>query len=429
MRLEDGLASLLWTYSVSWHEEEPSAAPWVSRWTAYLSTARPRIHWYAILNSLILLFLLTAIVAIILVRTLTHDIAHYNGGDFGGEGMKDYPDDVTGWKLLSGDVFRPPRRPGILCPLLGCGVQSLSTIVATGTLLFLGIVSPVARGSAVSVGFLLYACSGVVGGYVSGRFFKLFKCMSWKRNAGLTAFLYPSLTLVLVFLLNLFVLSSKASNSLPLGTFVALLLLIIGISLPLVYVGALVGFQTRTLDVPTRTNQIPRQIPEQAWYLKPIPAVLAGGALPFAVIFLELDHLIQSYWSTDATNLHLMLGFGAFVTFLLVVAVIEISILVTYLNLAAEDYRWQWKSFLVGGSSALYVFMYATLYFYTALDVGDAVSGMLYFTYAFLACAVYAMCCGTVGFLAAFAFVTRIFSSIKVGGILCVGYAVICIAP
>jgi transmembrane 9 superfamily protein 2/4 len=390
----------------------------VSRWAAYLATPRPRIHWYAILNSLVLLFFLTALVAIILVRTLTHDIAHYNGGGGlgGSEAMKDYPDDVTGWKLLHGDVFRPPRGPGILCPLLGCGVQSFTTLLATGTLLLLGLVSPVARGSAVSAGLILYACSGVVGGYVSGRFFKLFRCMSWKRNAGLTAFLYPSLTLVLVFLLNLVVLARGASNSLPLGTFVALVLLIVGISLPLVYVGALVGFRTRTLDVPTRTNQIPRQIPEQAWYLKPLPSVLAGGGLPFAVIFLELNSLVQSFWSTDADSLHYMVGFGALVLGLLLVTVVEISVLVTYLNLAAEDYRWQWKSFLVGGSSALYVFAYAVLYYFTSLDAGDAVSGMLYLTYSFLACAVYALCCGAVGFLAAFAFVARIFSSIKVGG-------------
>jgi hypothetical protein len=32
---------------------------------------------------------------------------------------------------------------------------------------------------------------------------------------------------------------------------------------------------------PVRTNQIPRQIPDQSLYTKPIPGIIMGGVLPF----------------------------------------------------------------------------------------------------------------------------------------------------
>lgn len=47
--------------------------------------------------------------------------------------------------------------------------------------------------------------------------------------------------------------------------------------------------------------------------------------------------------------------------------------------LPAEDYNWWWRSFLTSGSSALYLFGYAIVYFVTKLDITGATSTALYF--------------------------------------------------
>jgi transmembrane 9 superfamily protein 2/4 len=42
---------------------------------------------------------------LILARALNKDIAVYNEGD-----IHEDPEEVSGWKMVHGDVFRPPRR-------------------------------------------------------------------------------------------------------------------------------------------------------------------------------------------------------------------------------------------------------------------------------------------------------------------------------
>ena len=59
----------------------------------------------------------------------------------------------------------------------------------------------------------------------------------------------------------------------------------------------------------------------------------------------------------------------------------EIAIVMTYYQLCSEDYNWWWRSFLTPGSSALYLFIYACVYFHTKLEITGTVSVMLYFGY------------------------------------------------
>lgn len=68
-----------WTYSVFWKEEKKIS--WANRWDLYLLSSDPQIHWYSIVNSLIIVLFLTAMVAIIMLRTLNKDIALYNEED------------------------------------------------------------------------------------------------------------------------------------------------------------------------------------------------------------------------------------------------------------------------------------------------------------------------------------------------------------
>jgi len=61
----------------------------------------------------------------------------------------------------------------------------------------------------------------------------------------------------------MFIWGQKSSGAVPFGTFFALLFLWFGVSVPLVYVGSYAGYKAPKIDFPTKTNMIPRTVPEQ----------------------------------------------------------------------------------------------------------------------------------------------------------------------
>ena len=66
---------------------------------------------------MIVLFL-SGMVAMIMMRTLHRDFNRYNAT----EAAEDVEEE-TGWKLVHGDVFRPPPMPMLLSVCVGTGVQ------------------------------------------------------------------------------------------------------------------------------------------------------------------------------------------------------------------------------------------------------------------------------------------------------------------
>ena len=106
------------TYEVRWEQSE---IRWASRWDSYLAMTDVQIHWFSIINSLVVVFFLAGILSMIMIRTLRRDIARYNNNDEPEEAIEE-----TGWKLVHGDVFRPPKRANLLISLVGAGIQLLA---------------------------------------------------------------------------------------------------------------------------------------------------------------------------------------------------------------------------------------------------------------------------------------------------------------
>ena len=48
---------------------------WASRWDVYLEMADTQIHWFSIINSVVVVFFLSGIITMIIIRTLRRDIA------------------------------------------------------------------------------------------------------------------------------------------------------------------------------------------------------------------------------------------------------------------------------------------------------------------------------------------------------------------
>ncbi|KAE8385990.1 hypothetical protein BDV23DRAFT_163989 [Aspergillus alliaceus] len=447
--VDDG-ATLKIPYTYSIYFKEDNSIEWSSRWDLYFSNQddSSMTHWLAILNSLTISGVLGVAVYVIWGRTVQGDIKGRGDGavdeaklkarsaakakiiERKGDGLLDQgPDlerdadlssddetleDVSGWKLLHGDVFRVPEYSGLLAPLVGSGMQLL--FMTSGLLLLscLGVLNPSFRGGFVSVGMGLFVFAGLFSGYFSARLYKTFGGTNWRKNTLITALFIPGLTFCLIFILNLFVWAQASSTAIPFGTLVSLLALWLLIQVPLVYIGSWYGFvRTAPWEHPTKTMSIARQIPPQPWYLHNIYGTILTGLAPFAVLFIELLFVFKNLWQ-DKSGYYYVFGFLSSVSTILMITVSEVTIIATYSQLCSENYHWWWQSFLTGASSSFWVFAYCIWYYFFHLHITGFVSSLLFFSYSFLACAVYGLLTGTVGFLTAYAFIRRIYSGVKV---------------
>ncbi|CZT11267.1 probable multispanning membrane protein [Rhynchosporium graminicola] len=461
--MEDGATTEIpYSYSVYWREDDK--IEWAHRWDLYFVNQEEgsRIHWLAIVNSLIISGALSVIVAMILARTIRTDIKSYkdavaedgkmrakrlgcsrqtsgtrtpkmsekSGGLLEQVGDTDNDadvssdeetlEDVTGWKLLHGDVFRAPPYGYILAPLVGSGMQLVFMAVGLLILSSFGVLNPSFRGGFVSVGVGLFVSAGIFSGYFSGRVYKTFGGLNWRKNTIITATLFPGLLFALMFILNLFVWAQASSTAIPFGTLVGIVMLWLCIQLPLVYVGSWYGYvRTGAWEHPTKTTTLPRQVPARAWYIRSPQSILLAGLVPvdthspsqspprsiwkFAVIFIELLFVFQSIWQ-DKSGYYYVFGFLSIISLILIFTIAEVTIVTIYVSLCSEDYNWWWHSFFVGGGSAVWMWCYCVWYYCVKLHIEGFVSGLLFFVYSAMACVVYGLLTGTVGFLTAYAF-------------------------
>merc|ERR1719353_2727954 len=299
----------------------------------------------------------------------------------------------------------------MLSVLVDTGVQCLSMGVITMVFAVLGFLSPANRGGLMTAMLLLFVFMGVPAGFSSAFLHKTLKGTEWKKNILLTSCFFVGVIFTIFFVLNFFVWGEKSSGAVPFGTLFALLVLWVGISVPLVFLGAYFGYRRKALDFPVRVNQIPRQIPEQVWYMKPLFSIVVGGVLPFGAVFIELFFILSSIW---LHQFYYVFGFLMLVLVILVITCAEITIVMCYFQLCAEDYNWWWRAFLTSGSSAGYMFAYSVFYFFTKLEITKLVSALLYFGYMWFVALLFFLLTGTIGFYACYYFVFTIFAAIKV---------------
>lgn len=382
---ENSETAVTWTYGVYWRE---SPTAWATRWDKYLHVFDPKIHWFSLINSAIIVVFLCGMVFSILWRALKKDFARYNRLDqinlddlSGTSAMDEGVQEDSGWKLVHGDVFRTPKHPLILSVFLGNGAQLFVMTGFTIAFALLGFLSPSNRGSLGTIMILLYTVFGFIGGYVSSRVYKSFGGEAWKLNIGLTPLLVPGIVFSTFFLLNLFLWAKESSGAVPFTTMLVIVGIWFIISVPLSFAGSWVAFRQPPIAPPVRTNQIPRQIPPSTTYLKPIPSMLLVGILPFGAIFVELYFIMSSIWFS---KVYYMFGFLFLCYGLMIITCAAVTVLMVYFLLCSENYHWQWRAFFTAGASAGYVFANALLYWVSKLQLGGLAGSVLYVGYSAL---------------------------------------------
>jgi transmembrane 9 superfamily protein 2/4 len=400
---------VLFTYDVKWTENKEVS--WASRWDIYLNMDNgipSKVHWLSISNSLVIVFVLTSMIAAILVRNLRRDYDRYARVPTDEEKSEDQEE--FGWKLVHADIFRPPKHPMMLAVGIGSGIQLMCMSICTIVIAMMGFLSPARRGSLVMALLILYVLMGGIAGYSMARMYKTFKGKSWQKATIVTAFGFPSIAFVVFFVMNLLAVSKQSSDAVPFTRMIILLLLWFGISTPLVFVGAYFGFKRDAIEFPVNTSNIPRQIPDQPWFMSLFFTVAIGGVMPFGACFLELFFIMSSMWMDQY---YYVFGF-LFLTFaILLLTCAEITVLFNYFQICGEDYRWWWRSFITGGASAFYVFAYSFHYF-KQLQSNSPATYVLYFGYMALISFGLFLVTGAVGLLSSLWFNKKIFGSIKI---------------
>jgi transmembrane 9 superfamily protein 2/4 len=397
--------SVTYSYEVEWRE---SSLPWADRWDVYLiGSPDDDIHFFAIVNSLMIVLFLTGAISTIMVRTLRKDISNYNDMAMLEDGA-----DETGWKLVHGDVFRPPSfSPMALSVLVGNGAQIGIAFFISMLAAVFKLLNPIKKGHTLTALVVLYVMSGSIAGYVSARIYKFCNAKDWKLNTFLTATALPGVLVGIFTVLNFFLSIAGAATAVSFLTLLFLFFLWVCVSAPLVFFGAYWGLRAEKISVPTKTTSVAKVVPELPWFSRPPFSFFLGGILPFGSVCIELFFIMSALW---LHQIYYVMGFLLAVLLILAATCAQVSIVMTYLQLCAEDHRWWWKSFLNCASAGGYLFLYSLWFLVSRLELVGILPLVVYLTYMSMISLLFSIFCGSVGFMCAFAFNQTVYGALKV---------------
>lgn len=398
------------SYSTEWFEDHE--LPWKMRMTRYADSrflpGSFEIHWLSIINSFVLVLLLTAFLTIILMRVLKNDFSRYMELD-----DESLEEEESGWKLIHGDVFRFPEFPVVFCASVGTGVQLIfATFFLLGCALT-NLISTTRRGSILAGMVVLYCLTCSIGSFISTRLYFQMNGKAWVRCVLFTAGLFPVPTAIVFMWVNTIALFHKSTSALPFSTIFTIAALYALIAFPLTVLGGIAAknYASHDFNAPTRTTKVAREIPtEVPWYRSRFFQMIISGFLPFSAIYIELHYIFASMWGHQIYTLFGILLF-AFVLLIIVTSFISVALL--YFQLAREDHRWWWSTFINAGMTGLFIYGYSFFYYFHRSGMSGVLQSSFYFGYMSIVSFAFFLMLGSAGFHFSLVFVKHIYSRVK----------------
>ena len=391
---------ILFTYDVVYEFSDITLA---SRWDHY-RTSKSGIHWTGILITEILVVVATLTIIYILKKNLSKDINEYNYR------VSQFEDiDVYDWKQISGDVFRPPSSNILLfSSMLGTGIQLLTMFTITLLFGMFGFMNPEKRLNYINIGILLYCLSGIIGGYIAATFYRFWGGINWIKIACFTSLLFPGSSICGYIIINIILAIEKSNAAVRFSDILSLFILWLFCTFPLILIGSFFGFKSTKINIPVSINKIPSVIPEKPWYLHYRYITFLTGLVGFATIFIELNYIMGALWRHQIY----FLGTFLWISFLLFVVIVgEMTVIAVYYNLCYGDYKWWWKSFIIGSSPVIYFILYSFIYLlYNNITTLSAI--VIYFGIMLMISTMAMLICGSVSVIFCMGFINRIYSKI-----------------
>lgn len=164
--------------------------------------------------------------------------------------------DNNGWKNLKGDVFRAPSYPLLFSSLIGTGIQIFLCAIISILVAYHSIQNPEQRNGLFRVAFTSYILMSFAGGYFSARTFKMFNGTSWALLTIVNSMLYPMFITTIIVVICMFNSSELIQGYVPFHTAIIMLMIHIGISVPMSWLGAFYGFKRETWKLPGKVNML-----------------------------------------------------------------------------------------------------------------------------------------------------------------------------
>jgi transmembrane 9 superfamily protein 2/4 len=345
---DDRHFSIPYSYSVYFGKEDDDSIWWPNRWDKYLDgREEPLLRMaviYAVLVALATFLLKTAATRPVLaIRYSAHIrilrkigiLRRQSSSNDLGKAETALKESLAPWKLIHRDVFRIPPSAPLLAPLVGSGMQLLFVVAEILLLGANGMFDPNTRGMIISVGIFLFVITGFGSGRTSAQLYKSLGGHLWLFNLLMTGILVPGLFYTTLFIINLFVWTQAASTAIPFGTLIVLLALWLGVQLPLVYLGGLVGHKvSKAWEHPIQPSSTPRRIPQQRWTLRNPQFIHLGGIIPLSVIGVAQIYIFHGL--LPSANIDFSYGAAGIILFCLVLTTVHITIIGIWLQISHE---------------------------------------------------------------------------------------------
>ncbi|KAL7588645.1 hypothetical protein Lser_V15G36908 [Lactuca serriola] len=411
---EDKEVDVGFTYSVMWRQTQLSFDTRIDKYiSSSIAQNHMSVHHHSVTFSSVTLLILIISLLTFYFFVLRKDISsERNLADVEEDILSYNKQEEIGWKNVHGDVFRFPQHKSLFAAALGAGNQLLILSLAILGLGVLGFFQPYMQlGVFWNALIIVYAVTSVVSGYTSVSFYSQLEGTNWMKNLILTGGLYFGPLFVTFTFLDIVATFYGSTTALPLRAIVMLSLLWIFIASPLHLLGGIIG-KTRMSEfqAPCKTAKTPRDIPKLRWYRGVLPQMALAGILPFSVVYIQLYYILASVWGLRFYTVYSILFI---VFFLLLIMTALVSVALTYFQLAAEDHQWWWRSFLCGGSTGLYIYVYCIYYYFERSNMNGFMQTSFFFGYMACACLGIFLILGSVGFNASLLFVRYLYAAIK----------------
>ena len=364
------------------------------------------IHSNSLYISGIIIFILVIILSFIYFRSIKSEIEIHNEKVDSDDSINEY-----GWRNIAFDVFRRPYRSDILAALMGTGIQLLIMVLYSLLFVSLGIIRPKSGGSYFTLLVMVYIFLSLISGYYSARFYKMVHGLNWLRVCVFSALLFPLIFFILISFTNCLYWYEGSTTYVQFKNFFSLISLWVIGTVPLIFLGTMIGLSQKRIHMPCEVNPVPGIITKNnyPWYLRIRYAWFLTGFPPFFAVFVELFYIMDSLWKQNfyALSKYLLISI-----LILIITSSQIGILFTYLNLCKGDYRWWWKSFIVSASPGAYIIIFSFFYLFK-MEFTQFTSIIIYMNFMILFSIIISLICGSAGLYLTFMFLTNIYSKIK----------------
>lgn len=376
------------TYSIEWLYEE---TPEKNRYSHVYQSARTVSSYKPPHYTFLGLFFFAVFFPFLFGFIIKHDV------DFFKHDFAENDSDPAGWQVIAGDVFRIPEEISKYSLLIAPGIRFGIDFILLFLLMMTNIVTLANTDLLWLILFIIDLISSFISGFVSGFHYKQFNGKDGDTFQIFVSTIPAIIIFVILFVVQFVHIAEFSTSAMPIPIFLFAAIFIILISAGSTYLGSMICGKLPKFDYPTRTNLIPRQIPESKIKLF---VVLIGGLAIFASIYSFLPSMKSALFCDFA--LFRMIPDLAEMAFIVISFSSILTVLGVYIILREEDYWWWRYAIALPLSSGIFYFAWELFFMAARMTATNFATRMLYTLFAIICAILISVISAAFGFISSF---------------------------